>query len=116
LRIGPAGPGGGRHAGDAHGAPIPYARSVLVILIPAIWVGVVLFALMMARLAARSDDARGAAIAEHMATLELSERRQTNADGAVKQRRFDRRREACARPGGDGDEALERDGARVRIK
>ncbi|HTZ65552.1 MAG TPA: hypothetical protein VMB51_15720 [Solirubrobacteraceae bacterium] len=89
---------------------------MLLVLIPAIWVGVVLFALMMARLAARSDDARGAAIAEHVATLELSERQRTTTDGAVKQRRFDRRREACADPLGDGDEALERDGARVRIK
>lgn len=103
-------------AGDARGAPIPYARSMLVVLIPAIWVGVVSFALMMARLAARSDDGRGAAIAEQMATVELAERQRMATDGEVKQRRFDRRREACARPLGDTDEALERDGARVRIK
>jgi hypothetical protein len=87
-----------------------------LVLIPAIWVGVVVFALMMARLAARSDDARGAAIAEHVATLEPSERQRTTTDGAVKQHRFDRRREARGDPLGDGDEALERDGARVRIK
>jgi hypothetical protein len=108
-------PGSGTQP-DARGAPIPYARSVLVILIPAIWVGVVSFALTMTHLAAKSDDARAAAIAEHMAKIELSERRQTTTDGRVEQRRFDRRREACAGPVGDTDGAFERDGSRVRIK
>jgi hypothetical protein len=89
---------------------------VLVILIPAIWVGVLLFALTMARLAAVSDDAQAGAIAEHMAAIERSEPQHTTTDGRVEQRRFDRRREACARPVGDTDEELERDGSRIRIK
>ncbi len=101
---------------DARGAPIPYARSMLVILIPVIWLGVLSFALTMARLAAVSDDARAAAIAEHMAAIELSEAQHTTTEGRVEQRRFDRRREACAGSVGDADEELERDGSRIRIK
>jgi hypothetical protein len=89
---------------------------VLVVLIPAVWVGVLLFALTMARLAAVSDEARAAAIARQVATIELPVQPHTTTDGRGEQRRFDRGREACARPVGDRDEALERDGSRVRIK
>lgn len=103
-------------ARDARWTPIPYAGSVLVVLIPAIWVGVLSFALTMARLAAASDDARAAAIAEHLAALERFERQHTTTDGRLGERRFDRRPEAYARPVGETDERLERDGSKVHIE
>jgi hypothetical protein len=48
---------------------------VLLILIPTVWLAVVLFALTMCRLGARSDDSRAVALAERIATGYPSERR-----------------------------------------
>jgi hypothetical protein len=86
---------------------------VLVILILTIWLGVLLFALTMTRLAAHSDDARAAAIAERMAAIKRSKQHHTATDGRLQQRRFDRRRAASARPVGYAGEELARDSSGI---
>ena len=48
---------------------------MLLILIASVWLAVVLFALTMCRLAARSDDSRAVALAERVAGTYPSDRR-----------------------------------------
>jgi hypothetical protein len=89
---------------------------MLVILIATIWLGVLLFALTMGRLAARSDGARDAAIAEHLVASGRADQGRMATDGRAGQGGSDRRRNASARHVGYPGEELERDSSRIRSK
>jgi hypothetical protein len=49
--------------------------TVLLLLIPTVWLAVVFFALAMFRLAAQSDDSQAVALAERIATIYRAERK-----------------------------------------
>jgi hypothetical protein len=88
---------------------------VLVIVIGTIWLGLALFALKMVRLAAVSDDAHAAAIAEHIAANERAGQGRMATDGPVEQSRFGCRRDAGARPMGYAGEERKQDSSRIQI-
>lgn len=63
---------------------------MLLIIIPTAWLAVVLFALTMCRLAARSDDSRAVALAERVATSYPSERRSVPEEAPPERLQHDR--------------------------
>jgi hypothetical protein len=67
---------------------------VLFVLILTAWLSVVFFGLGMCRLAARSDDSHGAALAERASTTYLAELKAVAADGPAEQVPFDPHRGA----------------------
>jgi hypothetical protein len=56
--------------------------TVLLLLIPTVWLAVVFFALAMFRLAAQSDDSQAVALAERIATIYRAERKAATAESA----------------------------------
>jgi hypothetical protein len=54
--------------------------TVLLLLIPTVWLAVVFFAVAMFRLAAQSDDSQAVALAERIATIYRAERKAAPAE------------------------------------
>lgn len=65
---------------------------MLFILVPIAWLAVVIFALTMCRLAARSDDSHAVALAERIAASYLVEHKGAPAEGSAEQLPLDPQR------------------------
>jgi hypothetical protein len=64
--------------------------SVLLIIIPVVWLAVLAFAVTMCRLAALSDRSRSIALAERLAVTDISDRRNAPAGNSVARRALER--------------------------